>query len=120
MTKLWENSSPSSSFAAQSVTLSDDWSNYDFILISYIFSTGTQDYATLVIPMDNAHGKDWAMRVGAGSNNRNGGRQANFVQTGTGGIPSGHGDRISFGAATYNTSTNNSYVIPAAVYGIKL
>ena len=41
-TTLWTNSSPTSSFAAQVVTLSDDYTNYDYIKVVYAFATTAQ------------------------------------------------------------------------------
>lgn len=38
-TSLWTNSSPSSDFAAQTVTLSDSIDNYKYIKIKYVFSS---------------------------------------------------------------------------------
>ena len=37
-TSLWTNPSPSSDFAAQTITLSDDMDNYEYIKIKYCFS----------------------------------------------------------------------------------
>jgi hypothetical protein len=42
-TVLWENSSPTSAFAAKTVTLSDSLENYDKLRIYAIRTTGTSD-----------------------------------------------------------------------------
>lgn len=38
-TELWQNSAPTASFSAQSVTLSDDITNYDYIRVYWRYST---------------------------------------------------------------------------------
>jgi hypothetical protein len=38
---LWENPSPTSAFANQTVTLSDSLDNYNYIAISYIYTSAT-------------------------------------------------------------------------------
>ena len=47
-TTLWTNSAPTSSFAAQNVTLSDNLSNYDYFKIKFRLST-TQDTSAMVM-----------------------------------------------------------------------
>lgn len=56
-TSLWTNPSPSSTFDAQTVTLSDSIDNYKYIAIRYKFTAGTSDadYTThIVSPSDIA------------------------------------------------------------------
>ena len=47
MTKLWENPSPTSAFAAQNITLSS--SDYDFLLVLSRFDTGGNTVANSVV-----------------------------------------------------------------------
>lgn len=50
-TSLWTNSSPTSSFAAQTVTLSDDVDNYDFIKVVMRASTSDATIISETIPV---------------------------------------------------------------------
>lgn len=55
-TILWANPSPSSDFAAQTVTLSDDINNYDYLKVSYVNyngSTGTNDPFSVLISVSD-------------------------------------------------------------------
>lgn len=47
-TVLWTNSSPTSNFSAQNVTISDSVDNYDYIAITYRASGSVADMATVV------------------------------------------------------------------------
>lgn len=48
-TTLWTNSSPTSTFAAQSVTLSQSLSNFDYIRFEYRFSTSNSASYSVII-----------------------------------------------------------------------
>lgn len=110
-TLLWENASPTSNFAAQTVTLSDAVTNYDFLVIVVAFSTSTQDHSANLIPVSDIYGgAEYALRINAASSNRTGGRGVT-VSTAT---------TATFGAGAYNGSTANGYAIPVAIYGVKL
>lgn len=55
-TVLWQNPSPSSDFAAQTVTLSDDINNYDYLKVSYVnynASAGTNDPYNIYISVSD-------------------------------------------------------------------
>lgn len=105
MVKLWENASPTSDFAAQSVAL--DLSAYDGALIgvclgvqyptrinTFYIPKGSLGYCTIPINV-NYH------------------RYASVSSTG---VTFGGGNRC----ATYGTDTaTNSWVVPAVIYGIK-
>lgn len=117
MDLLWTNGSPTANFASQTVALSAEWSDYDFILVTYIFSTSTADRATVLIPVRESLGgsiPDYAMRINAATSNRTGGRSVTLA------VNSGNYNRVTFGSASYNTSTANGYVIPIIIYGIKM
>ena len=49
-TTAWTNSSPSSNFNSQTVTTSYTFSNYNFIRITYRFSTSVSTTASMIIP----------------------------------------------------------------------
>lgn len=48
-TTLWTNPSPSSNFEAQTITLSDDIDNYDFIKIKYRIKTSGSVYSSIIL-----------------------------------------------------------------------
>lgn len=111
--ELWSNSDPTSSFAAQTVNLSDSVTNYDFLLVTYAFSTGSQDFSSVLIPVSEIYtnAAQYNLNINAGANNRTGNRKIN-VPTAT---------TATFGTAAYNGSaSSNGNVIPLAIYGIKL
>lgn len=108
--KLWVNPNPSSSFAAQTVSL--DLSGYDYILMrcKYHYSdTATDDnFASLWLPSDtrnqvllSVNNVNGYLKFG-GSNNYS--RMVNVSTTG-----------VTFGVATTN---HNDYCIPISIYGV--
>lgn len=50
-TTLWTNSSPTSNFSAQEVTLSDSISNYDYIEIVWRVSTSNSTEGAVMMPV---------------------------------------------------------------------
>lgn len=113
METLWSNNSPASTFAEQTITLSDNMTNYDLLLIDYIFSTSAQDHATQLISVGILFGtaQSFSLRINAATYNRTGAR--NFY-----GMT--NANQIHFEGASYNTSSNNGYAIPYRIIGIKL
>ena len=113
MVKLWENASPVSSFAAQTIMLPEDVENFDFLLVSTHFSASNPYVSMSIVPVhaSSAHAQCANRRLGilSGSNNRLGTRDITQLE----------GKIATFGAASYNSSTNNEYVIPYIIYGIK-
>lgn len=124
-TQLWSNSSPTSSFLAADVTLSDSILNYDLIVIEYLFSTTSPYYIysrtflsdTLI---DSMHGPNsrfstyvdvpFTLDINASGNNRTGGR--NFTVASA--------TKLSFAAGGYNGSSSaNAYAVPITIYGIR-
>lgn len=112
ITELWSNSNTTSSFSAQTVLLSESMSDFDYLLISYAFSTSSQDFSTQLIPVSEIYddAREFSLRINAATYNRTGAR--NLTATSD--------TEIKFLAASYNTNTANGYVIPANIYGIKL
>ena len=107
---LWTNSSPSSSFSGQTVTLSKAVSEYTLLLFVYIFSTGKQDYNTRTYPVATLEeGVDCTLQINAGSSNRTGARNFSLASETT----------VTFGGASYNGASNNGYVIPTQIFGIR-
>lgn len=121
MDTLWYNTSPTSSFSAKQVAIGykdADADAYDFLLIDYVFSTSAQDHSTLLVAVSDlaVAGREYSLRINAASYNRTGARNFRFDYSGST-IDYGH---LYFAGASYNASSNNGYVIPYKVYGIKL
>ena len=51
-TVLWTNASPTSAFAAQVVTLSDDMNNYTYLKFEYRHSTTNSNLYEIIVPVD--------------------------------------------------------------------
>ena len=104
---LWENPSPSSAFAAQTVSV--DASGFDFIGIELLFSKNS----TSIFPLSlfPATVTDFFIPISAPAANRTGGRAGSY---------SFANKQITFSAANYNATENNDYAIPAYIWGIKL
>lgn len=66
-TVLWTNSSPTSSFDGQTVTLSDDMDNYDYIAVKYAYSSAENNNASTCIYSV----EDFKKGVSASSTKRN-------------------------------------------------
>ena len=54
-TTLWSNSSGTSNFDAQSVTLSDNMSNYDYIGFKYRTSTSINTISTMLVSYEDVY-----------------------------------------------------------------
>lgn len=107
---LWENASPSSSFGAQTVTLSEPVENFEFILMDYT-STVVRPRSTGLVRVTPDLGTTGRRDIffGATSNNRIGARD--WYVSGT---------SAQFSACAYNNSTNNDYGKPLRIYGVNL
>lgn len=100
--KLWQNASPTSTFAEPTISL--DLSKYQMVAIEYRYNT-TDDFKKMYF---GNVGTAMALDV-VSTSGYLGWRSATVSTTG-----------ISFSAATFNGSSNkNTYVIPVAIYGIK-
>ena len=108
MTLLWTNPSPTASFAAQTISL--DLSEYDAVVIGvHNFASSDNQYGLIYqFCIKAVSGVDNMLQIVSASNNRNGLRRANVVDTG-----------VWFSACTYNGGTNNGYCIPYQIIGIK-
>lgn len=105
LTALWTNPNPTSSFAAQTISL--DLAQYELILITFHnFASTDAQYgllAQLCIVGDTNY-----LQFTSATNNRNGRRLATITTTG-----------VQFAACVYNDGTNNNYGIPYQIFGIK-
>ena len=108
-TLLWENSSPTSSFAAQTVSIQTEESYDAFIVVSREFNTSDRHTAEIVFKGVAGAVHCWASTT----NNRNGMRNVTINEW------SPMGWYAQFSACEYNGSTSNSYCIPYRIYGLK-
>lgn len=110
---LWTNDSPTSNFSAKTVDLSDAATNYDFLLFTYAIGTSATRRDSTLIPVNEivTDGAEYDLLINSGSYNRTGSRSVS--------MPSA--TSVTFGTGAYNGSASaNGYVIPIAIYGIKL
>jgi len=113
---LWENQSPSASFAAQTITLSDDVENYDYIGVIFAYGSSSANarkyfLPMVMIPTNGAMGATICL-----STYRNYRRNITNVS----------GKSVTFDDGTYyatygtNTATTgNTYIIPRLIIGFK-
>lgn len=102
--KLWENASPSSTFAAQTMSL--NVSDYDALLISTIYAAGYRTGGVDIVFKGDTTNMTLALTY-------NMYRNVSFID-----------NQLSFGAGyltqPYGTAkTDNSRIVPIAIYGIK-
>ena len=106
---LWQNADATSSFGAQTVTLSGSIRHYDLILFEFASSTSTAyAWTALFLPAQLLAGS-CSLSI-TGSNNHTGLRT----------VTAPSDSSLAFSAATFNGATANGNVIPTAIYGIKL
>ena len=110
MTKLWENPSPSSSFAAQNITLSSD--NYDMLLILYNWSKDSAISFVTIVQKNHAFELSATLSLSNGVQNESRYGQFNSATE-------IHFDEGITSAGT-TASTDNNRGIPIIIYGIKL
>lgn len=103
MELLWTNPSPSSNFAAQTVSL--DLSSYDAVFLKCYTTTDTPRYFTCLFMVD---GNIWTMYAvgGAASNRYN--RLVTVSDTG-----------LVFAGGYSNGTAGSAHAIPIEVYGVK-
>lgn len=105
MTKLWENSDPTHSFAAQDITLSSD--DYDFLL----GMCNTSQTTTLMISCIAKKGSGLSfVRTDTYNGVCNIWRNISYVDD----------THLSVANCMYNAAADNTKVIPVVIYGIKL
>ena len=111
MTKLWENPSPTSSFASQTVTLASD--DYDFLLFIHRANNGsTAPCNSLIVPK----GQSGNFAVAGTSSNGVIGNDRRITYTDDTHIA--YGDN-NYCYGTNATSVSNTRNIPYLIYGIK-
>lgn len=105
---LWENASPASGFAAQTVLL--DLSGYDFVLIYSFWSTNYLQFIAPHIALINPTGSTIESVLQAVQTNSAASLERVFVVTSSG---------VEFKKATLGSSQDNNKLIPVRIYGIK-
>lgn len=118
-TTLWTNSSPTTTFAEQSITLSQDIDNFAYIGIKYrVSTTATSDETEILVTPTNlkkSAATASAVRIIIGANNSGGNRYDRGIQ-----YNSDTSLTIS-GAYRVNTSgSGNNLAIPLYIYGYKV
>lgn len=108
--KLWENASPTSNFASQSITLPDLVTNYHFLLFEFVLSKDSDFLDSVLLP--TSYGMYVGLRTSNAANGRAGVRTITIITSGS--------SIASVDSASYNGNTNNGYVIPIRITGIKL
>lgn len=105
-TLLWENPNPGSSFAAQPISV--DLTDYDLFAVIVRFSTGSD----LDLPMEffDKTSRQKTLTITSATSNRNGERYISY---------NAETKVITFGGASYNSSSNNNYVLPQKIFGVK-
>ena len=104
---LWENSSPSSSFGAQTITLSDAVDGFLFWTIEFYLSTSVQDKVAPFVIVGKTGIR--ASFAGSSSNsNRGNSRDVEIDST---------GKQLTISANYYNNTQTNANMIPYRVYG---
>lgn len=104
---LWANPSPDESFGAQNV--SADLSDYAFYAVSAVLSTSNaRSFGLSVFPADETENVLTGMNL---TTNNNAARVVSYAAA---------NGQLSFGVGRYNGAQNNSYMIPCAIYGIRL
>lgn len=108
MDLLWTNSSLSSSFGAQTITISD-YSGYKFLIfeLHYFTSTSGHDLKTDIVP------------VQIGDNFWLGGTRATSSDTIQRMVTLTSATQITFDQGRAGTNISNSFAIPYIIYGVK-
>lgn len=113
-TVLWTNSSPTSSFSAQAVTLSDDMNNYTYLKVCWRMSTSDSTSMYILIPVaefvsytnDNNPYPAFTARITSIYV-----RRTYYI--------SDTSMQIISAYQMGGTPINNNYVIPTEIYGVK-
>ena len=109
--KLWENADPSSSFAAQTITLTSSTLNFDSIIV--LFSNYKVDSSNPPLYTPPIWFEPSTTPVQLAANSRRIGGTESLVRRAT-----INGAQIAFESNLKNTSADNAFMIPLAVYGI--
>lgn len=115
-TSLWTNSSPSSNFAAQTITLSDNMTNYKYLKVTYINATGSSVSNVDIVPVSAFITTGPQTRSALGSVGTTGGSARDFARN----YKYVADNQINFGTAcalNYAAAENNR-IIPLEILGL--
>ena len=127
-TLLWENPNPTSNFAQQAVTLSDDINNYDYISVEYKSSKPATIASKVIIPVNDF--KAYSGTTASASDGNKGFRWFIGSRYQDGSNTYGYVRYVSYTSDTSITITNGyalgttttsvqTVVIPYKIYGVK-
>lgn len=120
---MWRNSSPTSAFAGQTVSLSDSILNYDLIEIEYVNDTASSSSSSILfdptkLPTSTSNGICFPILGSRENTNSNvraravyKGSNDSSIYFGSGGMVVGQGG---------SGQTSNQFSIPTKINGIKL
>ena len=116
-TTLWSNPNPSSSFSAQTVTLSQSMANFDYIRIRFQYSTSNTEQWNVIYSVAGLDGNTVSMgarKYDSSSINDMRYRAVNGASNTT----------VAFTNSVQHTSSSQStsaaYIIPYSIEGLKL
>ena len=113
-TVLWTNNSPTSSFAVQSVTISDDYTNYDYLEFYFRSTTSDDTEYRDIIPTSVLAKSTSASTCTIGNSSSSKIRSRGIYATSNTSI------RISDCYPLNSTSASNTSVIPTKIVGISV
>lgn len=119
LVKIWENSSPTSAFAAQTILNDGTIADYDLFAIKFkeqSTSTGSSEFVFWYTKTSGSN-TTTARWVSLSSSNIIFNTRS-FSITDSGGISFNAGQRYTQGSSS--ATTNNAYMVPLEVYGLKL
>ena len=113
-TVLWTNSSPTSNFANQTVTLSDDINNYEYLKVYYRISTTNSKTIGILVSVDDFKTTASTMPLinpaGVGGNTGNPAQRYFYYASDT---------TMAIRDAAVGTTVYNNAAIPTAICGLK-
>lgn len=121
-TALWTNSSPTSNFGnttqtPYNVTLSESYTNFDYIKIAFRFSTSVTTSAEIIMPKDvlarSTSVSTFAIGMNSGSGNTR-------VRTGYATSNTTIGFLGCYQTTSSSQSVSSAYIIPTKISGLKL
>lgn len=113
-TTLWSNSSPSSNFVSQVVSLSQSMSNFNYLKIVWQYATTSSDEGNMIVSV--ADFKNMGLTT-ATSELALGGRGSSYTQVR--GLFYESDTSIRFTGAANGTTASNNLCIPLYIYGLK-
>lgn len=118
-TSLWTNPSPTSTFASQTVNLSESIDNYEYIKVKYVYATSaTQIELVSILPVSEF--KTYQINSTAGGSGVLGMISATNSQYARSYFYANNGGSVAFAAAFQinSTTSNNSWLIPIEILGL--